>query len=66
MKFNLLEKAWAYCFTDYLSVPFIKITCFENLHVSDIIALNFFFNKKNANTKSKINIKKGTRGNFIG
>lgn len=42
------------------------MTCFENLHITDIIALNSFFDHKSANIKSKVCIKNGTEGNFIG
>lgn len=62
---NLLRKACAHCSTDQVSWPSKEVTCFENLHITDIIALNLSFNRESVNTESKNSIKKGLEGEFI-
>lgn len=38
----------------------IRVTCFENLHVTDIIVLNPYLVSESVNTKSGVGVKKGT------
>lgn len=48
-----------------MSAPSIKITCFENLHVIDIIDVNPYLVSGSERTKSSASIKKGTSRDFI-
>ena len=66
IKFKRLRKTCAYCFADQVFASSIKVTHFENLHVTDIIALKSYFFSRRARTKSSVGMKKGTGGNSIG
>lgn len=66
IKFKYFKKIYAYFSIDCLFTLFIKVTYFENLHVTNIIVLNLFLVSSNASTKSRIKIKKTFDGNFIG
>lgn len=65
IKSNHLRKACAYCSADQVSAPSIRVTCFENLHIINIIALNPCLVSGSAGIKSNVSVKKGTGGDFI-
>lgn len=65
MKPKHFKKACAHFSTDQVSAPLIKVTCFENLYITDIIILNPPLVNSNISTKSRIKVKKGTSNNSM-
>ena len=63
---NRLRKFCAHYFADKVSASSIRVPCFENLYVTDIIVLNPCLVSGSASTKSIVSIKKGTGGDSIG
>lgn len=48
-----------------MSTVLIKVTCFENLQVTNIIVLNAHLISENVSTKSNASVKEGTSRDFI-
>lgn len=66
IKSNRLRKAYAHYFADQVFAPTIKMTHFENLHITDMITLNPCLVSGSAHTKSSNSVKKSIGRKFIG
>lgn len=51
---------------DQVFIPLIKVIRFENLHVTDIMTLNFSLVNGSASTKSSVSVKEKIGGDSIG
>lgn len=65
IKSKRFSKICAHFSTDQVSAPSIKMTCFENLYISNLIALNSSLVSGNVSTKSRMKVKKGIGDNSI-
>lgn len=65
MKSNYLRKAYAHSSTNQVSISSIRMICFQNLYVTEIIMLNSSLVSGNTSRKSIVKIKKGTNKDFI-
>lgn len=63
---NCLRKAYVYYSADQVSAPLIRMTCFKNLYITNMIVLNPCLVSRSASTKSHISIKKNNDRDFIG
>lgn len=66
IKFKRLRNACTHCSVDQVSASLIKVTCFKNLYVTDMIVLKPYFVSGKASIKSSVSVKKSISGDLIG
>lgn len=57
---------YTFFFLDYIFITSIKVICFKNFYITNVIILNQFLISYKANTKSRIKIEKSIHNNSIG
>lgn len=65
IKSKRLKIACAHYSANQVSAPLIRVTHFENLHITDMIVLKPCFISERASTKSSVRVKKGAGGDSI-